>query len=41
MTPHQHDPASHPGQAAPAGNGTGVNGKEMAMDARLDYLGNP
>ena len=37
MTAHQHDPA----RPSPAGNGIVVNGKEMTMDARIDYLSNP
>ncbi len=40
MTTHQHDPATDADQAAPAGNGTRVNGKKM-MEARLDFLGIP
>ncbi len=41
MTTDQPDPAGQAGQAAPARNGNGVNGKQMAMGTRLDYLGSP
>ena len=37
MTGTAVDPTSAAGRA----NGIGVNGKEMTMDARIDYLGNP
>ncbi|HTT54914.1 MAG TPA: carboxymuconolactone decarboxylase family protein [Streptosporangiaceae bacterium] len=41
MTPPPHDPARHTGQAAPAENSIGLNGKAMTMDTRIDYLSSP